>query len=98
MDINKPIYLVLITGVIISGIFFASALALHIIMPNMIKVVYTLALMGAAVLILTPYARVVVALGAFLFTREYKFVILSFAVLVMMVISFIAGLVFRIVP
>ena len=96
MDINKPIYLVLITGVILSSLLFASALVLHIVMPNMTEVVYTLALMGVAVLILTPYLRVVVALGAFFFNREYKFVILSFVVLVMMIISFVAGLVFHI--
>jgi len=96
LDINKPIYLVLITGVILSSLLFASALVLHIVMPNMTEVVYTLALMGVAVLILTPYLRVVVALGAFFFNREYKFVILSFVVLVMMIISFVAGLVFHI--
>lgn len=98
MDINKPIYLVLITGVIISSLLFASALALHITLPNMTEVVYTLALMGAAVLILTPYLRVAVALGAFLFNREYKFAILSLVVLLMMVISFISGFVFHIAP
>jgi len=98
LDINKPIYLVLITGVIISSLLFASALALHITLPNMPEVVYTLALMGAAVLILTPYLRVAVALGAFLFNREYKFAILSLVVLLMMVISFISGFVFHIAP
>jgi uncharacterized membrane protein len=98
LDINKPIYLVLITGVIISSLLFASALALHITLPNMTEVVYTLALMGAAVLILTPYLRVAVALGAFLFNREYKFAILSLVVLLMMVISFISGFVFHIAP
>jgi uncharacterized membrane protein len=98
LDINKPIYLVLITGVIISSLLFASALALHIALPNMTEVVYTLALMGAAVLILTPYLRVAVALGAFLFNREYKFAILSLVVLLMMVISFISGFVFHIAP
>jgi uncharacterized membrane protein len=89
---------VLITGVIISSLLFASALALHITLPNMTEVVYTLALMGAAVLILTPYLRVAVALGAFLFNREYKFAILSLVVLLMMVISFISGFVFHIAP
>jgi uncharacterized membrane protein len=98
LDINKPIYLVLITGVIISSLLFASALALHITLPNMTEVVYTLALMGAAVLILTPYLRVAVALGVFLFNREYKFAILSLVVLLMMVISFISGFVFHIAP
>jgi len=98
MDVNKPIYLVLIAGVIISGVLFASALVLHIIMPNIIELVYTLALIGAAVLIITPYLRVVVALGAFFFNKEYRFAILSLVVLVMMVLSFIAGLVFHITP
>ncbi len=98
MDINKPIYVVLITGVILSSLLFASALVLRIIMSNKIEVVYTLALIGVAVLLLTPYLRVAVALGAFFFNREYKFAILSLIVLVMMLVSFIAGLVFHIAP
>lgn len=98
MDINRPIYLVLITGVIISSLLFASALALHIIRADMSRVAYTLALIGVAVLLITPYLRVAVALGAFLFNREYKFAVLSLVVLVMMVISFIAGLIFHIAP
>jgi len=98
MDINRPIYLVLITGVVISSVIFASALVLHAIMPNMIEVVYTLALIGVAVLILTPYLRVVVALCAFFINREYKFAILSLMVLVVMIVSFIAGSVFHITP
>jgi len=98
LDINKPIYVVLITGVILSSLLFASALVLRIIMSNKIEVVYTLALIGVAVLLLTPYLRVAVALGAFFFNREYKFAILSLIVLVMMLVSFIAGLVFHIAP
>ena len=98
MDINRPIYLVLITGVIVSGIIFASALVMHIIMPTRLEVIYTLALLGAAVLIFTPYLRVLVALGAFFFNREYKFAVLSLLVLVMMIVSFIAGLIFHIAP
>lgn len=96
MDINKPIYLVLISGVILSGVIFASALVLHIIMPARVDLVYTLALIGVVVLILTPYLRVVMALAAFFFNREYKFAVLSLLVLLMMIISFIAGLIFHI--
>lgn len=96
MDINKPIYLVLISGVILSGVIFASALVLHIIMPARVDLVYTLALIGVMVLILTPYLRVVMALAAFFFNREYKFAVLSLLVLLMMIISFIAGLIFHI--
>jgi len=98
LDINKPIYLVLITGVVLTSLLFASALVLHIIVPNMTEVVHTLALIGVVVLLLTPYLRVAVALGAFFYNREYKFVILSLIVLVMMIISFIAGLLFHIAP
>ena len=97
MDINRPIYLVLITGVIISGVIFASAFVLHLVMPSGMEVVNALALIGAAVLIFTPYVRVVVALGAFCFNREYKFAVLSLIVLVMMIVSFVAGLLFHII-
>jgi len=97
LDINRPIYLVLITGVIISGVIFASAFVLHLVMPSGMEVVNALALIGAAVLIFTPYVRVVVALGAFCFNREYKFAVLSLIVLVMMIVSFVAGLLFHII-
>lgn len=96
MDINRPIYLVLITGVIVSGVIFALALVMHIVMPTKLEVVYTLALLGAAVLIFTPYLRVLVALGAFFYNREYKFAILSLLVLIIMVLSLMAGLIFHI--
>lgn len=98
LDINKPIYIVLVSGVILSGALFASALALHAAMPTRMELVYALSLIGTAVLILTPYLRVAVALGVFFLNREFKFAILSLLVLVMMVISFVAGLVFHIVP
>jgi uncharacterized membrane protein len=98
LDINKPIYLALIIGVIFSSLFFASALVLRIIIPNTFEVIYTLTLMGVAVLLLTPYVRVVVAIGAFFFNREYKFAILSLVVLIMMIVSFVAGSVFHITP
>jgi len=96
LDINRPIYLVLITGVIVSGVIFALALVMHIVMPTKLEVVYTLALLGAAVLIFTPYLRVLVALGAFFYNREYKFAILSLLVLIIMVLSLMAGLIFHI--
>jgi uncharacterized membrane protein len=87
---------VLITGVIVSGVIFALALVMHIVMPTKLEVVYTLALLGAAVLIFTPYLRVLVALGAFFYNREYKFAILSLLVLIIMVLSLMAGLIFHI--
>lgn len=86
----------LITGVIVSGVIFALALVMHIVMPTKLEVVYTLALLGAAVLIFTPYLRVLVALGAFFYNREYKFAILSLLVLIIMVLSLMAGLIFHI--
>jgi|YelNatPaOPRAMG01_1025707.scaffolds.fasta_scaffold05102_11 uncharacterized membrane protein len=98
MDINRPIYLALIGGVIISSILFAIAFAINLLLPTYEQVAYIIAFAGAGVLILTPYLRVVVAFIAFLVNKEYKFVIISFLVLLIMMISLIMGLIFHISP
>lgn len=98
MDINRPIYLVLIGGVILSSIMFGIAFAINLLFPAYENVSYVLAFVGAGVLILTPYFRVVVALIAFLVNKEYKFVLISFLVLLVMIVSLIIGLVFHIAP
>jgi len=98
MDINRPIYLALIGGVIISSILFAIAFAINLLLPTHEQVAYIIAFAGAGVLILTPYLRVVVAFIAFLVNKEYKFVIISFLVLLIMMISLIMGLIFHISP
>ncbi len=98
LDINRPIYLVLIIGVILSNLLLGLAFALNLIMPYQKNLIYILSFIGAGVLILTPYFRIVVALVTFLINKEYRYAMLSFFVLVVMVISLIAGLLFHIAP
>ncbi|MCX8189538.1 MAG: DUF1634 domain-containing protein [Nitrososphaeria archaeon] len=98
MDINRPVYLVLIAGVIISSVLFGLAFALNLIMPSQRDLIYILSFFGAGVLILTPYFRILVSLIVFIANKEYKYAFLSFLVLLVMIISLIVGLFFHIAP
>lgn len=96
MDINRPIYWVLVIGVIISAIFFVGSFLMAVFLPAQANLSLSLAFVGAGVLIATPYVRMVVAIGAFSINKEYKFTILSIIVLAIMVVSFLFGVFFHI--
>lgn len=98
MDINKPIYLVLIGGVIVSSMLFGLAFSIYLLFPSFSQIAYVLAFAGAGVLILTPYVRVIVALITFFINKEYKFVAISSLVLLVMIVSFLTGIFFHIAP
>lgn len=98
LDINKPIYWVLVIGVILSSIFLATSFMIAILLPEQEGLSLQLAYFGAGVLIATPYVRMTIAIGAFSINREYKFVILSIIVLVIMMTSFLFGVFFHISP
>lgn len=98
MDVNRPIYLVLIAGVIISSVLLGAAFVLNLIAPSRSEVVYVMELAGVCVLIATPYARILVSAVAFSANREGKYVALSIIVLSIMLLSLILGILFHISP
>lgn len=80
---NKPVYITLTAGVVVSYTLFALGLAAHILGLEL-PMLFTAA---AITLLITPTAAVITALATFLAGREYRGALLALTLLAIMALG-----------
>jgi len=95
MDVERAVYITLTSGAVISLSLFILGLILDIMGVKISIVVISAA---TAVLVMTPMARVVSALLAFISSKERYNALVALIVLFFMVLSLILGFLLRVMP
>lgn len=106
-DIDHPIMLTLLYGMILSIVLIVGGMVLLIVHPQShhfhVLPIHRAAIelvkfhasgwlsLGLFVLILTPVARVAMAIGSFAFIKDWKYVIVSTVVLIAMMFGLFSG-------
>ena len=95
MRVERAVYLALTTGMVISFSLLSIGILLDLIG---MKIYSNFLLAGTFILVLTPMARVVVAIIAFTSSREFYNVAVASVVLLFMILGILMGLILRVVP
>ncbi len=95
MRVERAVYLALTTGMVISFSLLSIGILLDLIG---MKIYSTFLLAGTFILVLTPMARVLVAIIAFASSREFYNVAVASVVLLFMILGILMGLILRVVP
>ena len=98
MDINKIVYWVLITGMLVGNALLATSVTLNIFFQDSKTLSIMIAFLGTAVLIATPYVTIASIILASAINKDYKLLVISLIILLVMVSSLLFGLIFRKTP
>ena len=98
MNVNKLAYSTLVIGMILSSLFLASSLAINLLWPDMRSLSSTVASVGVGILVLTPYAGVLVVTVTSAVNKDFKLMAISLAVLIVMLVGLLLGFHFKRAP